>query len=304
MGMIGPAVKDSLSAHGLDVSLVEFEQNVFRDEPGYRRSLTHAIAACRPSVVLPIGHTLAMARYSELLRTETALGKALNAKKVDDNLERLLRKVMFVVADERHIRLLDSKVQCCSIARSIGIRQPAVFREDELRDSCDGGFLIGGEQSERIKVIFKRDISFGGHGVHRPMDMTALGNLVRHQSPGEPYLIEEYVDGEDCSLDVVRLPGCFYAGGYRSVCQRGNCPSESRVIIPPSDPILQKMIEAAYALLGHIGYFGVCGFDFRVDWNGEVYLLECNPRFTGGIATQIASGFDIPWLLVKDILDT
>ncbi len=44
-----------------------------------------------------------------------------------------------------------------------------------------------------------------------------------------------------------------------------------------------------------IDYEGVCGMDFRRDSQGNWYFLECNPRFTGGIDTQIAAGFDIPY---------
>ena len=45
-------------------------------------------------------------------------------------------------------------------------------------------------------------------------------------------------------------------------------------------------------------YQGVCGIDFRYDsTNNTVAYIETNARFTGGIATTIHSGFDIPWII-------
>lgn len=31
---------------------------------------------------------------------------------------------------------------------------------------------------------------------------------------------------------------------------------------------------------------------------GETYFLEANPRFSGGLETTLASGLDLPWLLL------
>ncbi len=68
MGQIGPEICRSLGAHGLDVASVPFLQNVFNDEPGYRRALSNAISSCRPKVVIPVGCQIAMARFNKLLR--------------------------------------------------------------------------------------------------------------------------------------------------------------------------------------------------------------------------------------------
>ena len=44
----------------------------------------------------------------------------------------------------------------------------------------------------------------------------------------------------------------------------------------------------------------MCGIDFRVDQkSGRVAFIEINARFTGGLATPIAAGFNIPWILYE-----
>jgi len=50
-------------------------------------------------------------------------------------------------------------------------------------------------------------------------------------------------------------------------------------------------------LLEHLGWNGVCQIDFRWDGAGEPWLIEINPRFWGGLAQSIASGWVFPvWM--------
>lgn len=253
MGSIGESVRNSLARKGLDVRLVDFPQNVFRDEPGYRRELMKALAQYRPDMILPIGHPLALARLKPLLAGQ----------------------VRIPIASEDKIVRLDGKLSASRLAARLHIPQPEIY---------DG---IG--EIERYPVIFKRDISFGGSGVFRPRSREALEKLAAHQ-PGMPYLIEEYVEGDDYSVDVLRWGGQCWASGYKTLAHQGQGPSRLResVQVPLLCQWAAMMVEA-------VDYEGVCGMDFRRDLQGNWYFLECNPRFTGGIDTQIEAGFDIPY---------
>ena len=255
MGSIGPAVRSSLEVHGLKVEIMEFPQNVFRDEFGYWRRLLKAIDACRPAMILPVGNPIALSRIRKKLPSD----------------------IIIPVEEEEKLRLLDSKVSCSSLAAELGILQPGMYSSPD-------------ETGER-QVVFKRDVSFGGHGVHLPWTKESLLNLIAHQPAGEPYLIEDYVEGTDYSADAIRWNGFFRAGCYRTVEHRGNGPSKIResVCFPELEEILKRILD-------RLDYRGICGADFRVSPEGEIYFLECNPRFTGGVETQVASGFDIAYL--------
>lgn len=212
MGDIARVAEAALAIEHIKAVHVDFPQNLFRDEPGYRRELNRAIEKYNPDVIIPIGHPLALSRMKEELSQ---------------------RGIRAVVEKEPLIRLLDSKVAFSTLVAELGITQPEIYASaDDVPADC--------------KVVFKRDVSFGGHGVHLPKSREALYNLIDHQSPGEPYLIEEFIDGEDYSVDAFR-----------------------------------------------------CGFDFKVDSNGHAYILEANPRFTAGLATQIERGFNIPYLALS-----
>ena len=61
---------------------------------------------------------------------------------------------------------------------------------------------------------------------------------------------------------------------------------------------LKAKVGYAKKLLDYVDFKGVCGIDFRYDpQTMKVAFIEVNARFTGGLATPIAAGFDIPWVL-------
>ena len=51
-------------------------------------------------------------------------------------------------------------------------------------------------------------------------------------------------------------------------------------------------------ILDKVDYKGVCGIDFKVnEKTKEAVFIEVNARFTGGLATPMAGGFDIPYIV-------
>lgn len=272
MGDIAQTVAASLQRHGLAVEAVPFLQNTFRDEQGYRRELTKALQRCQPRILIPVGHLLAAARLAHPEEGDTlspALAEALNG-------------VVFPVDTPEHIRLLDSKVQASALATRLDIPQPRLFATP---DDVDEG----------QQVVFKRDSSFGGSGVFRPSTHEALCRLAAREGT-RPYLIEEYVEGWDCSIDILRWGDTFHAACYRTLSRRqGQGPSAERE--PCARP---DVIALARRLLDAIDYRGICGMDFRIALDDDApSFLECNPRFTGGLATHLATGFDLPYLLTR-----
>lgn len=257
MGDIGDRVRESLEGHGLVVRSAGFPQNVFYDEFGYRRAMMKVLSGCHPRMIMPIGNLIAASRLGDIVP--------------DD--------VILPVPDERTVRLLDSKTGASRLATEAGVPQPQLYRSAE--DTPDR------------QMVFKRDSSFGGSGVHRPRGRESLENLIRHEN-GKPYLIEEYIEGTDCSIDVLRWGGRTMSACYKSSSELTLGPASVRERI--QSPLLE---ECASRLLDASGYYGVCGMDFRIDAGGNAYFLECNPRFTGGVGFQIENGFDIPWEFYK-----
>lgn len=275
MGDIGPVVHTHLVSRGLDACLVQFAQNTLRDEAGYRRELTRTIETIdgRRILILPIGCPTALARMR-------------------DELMGCYSNVVPIVENAAKVELLDSKLRSYEYFLRLGITVPQRYLSAD--DVPDG-----------VQTVFKRDSSFASHGVRMPSDTQSLRNLTTHHGDGQ-YLIQERIKGTEYSVDAIRFSdGRCVCGTYKvekapcryeavdhvTICNPTNSLRRTPVTMPALEAVARTVLES-------LDYNGVCGFDFIVRDDNIPYLLEANPRFTGGIATQIASGFDIPMLLL------
>lgn len=109
-------------------------------------------------------------------------------------------------------------------------------------------------------------------------------------SPGrERYIVQPFVEGRVVTVDVVRHPAsgeaCAMARAELLRTQNGAGTS----VFVFSDPELESSCRALAAALGVVG---CVNFEFIVDGDGRYHLLECNPRFSGGVAFSCMSGYD------------
>lgn len=142
--------------------------------------------------------------------------------------------------------------------------------------------------------VFKTVIGNSAKTVFFPKDSKELEKLANNYQ-GVKTLIEEKVGGTDYSVDCIRWDNFFYASTYHALITKtngGGTTTQREIVSIPELEI------AAKNLLDRVNFKGVCGLDFRYDpSSGRVAFIEINARFTGGIATPITAGFDIPWVL-------
>ncbi len=146
----------------------------------------------------------------------------------------------------------------------------------------------------KYPCVFKTVIGNSAKTVFFPKEADELEKLIKDFS-GEKTLIEEWIGGTDYSVDCVRWDGFFKASTYHALLTKtdGGGTTTQREIV--SEPALERY---AKMLLDHVDYKGVCGLDFRYDpITGKAAFIEVNARFTGGLATPITAGFDIPWIV-------
>jgi len=180
--------------------------------------------------------------------------------------------------DAEKIEILDSKIRSYELASSLGILVPSRLKNDT---------------SEPFPVVFRRDKGQGGDSVYFPKDKMALGKLCSNSKP-DSYLVTEFIPGKNVSIDVLRWKDFFFAGAYEVLLPQSKGISVCRRSIAN-----ERLVIAARTMLDAVDYQGVCGFDFRQDADGKIYFLECNPRFGAGLPSQLASGFDVPELLLR-----
>lgn len=181
---------------------------------------------------------------------------------------------------------LDDKVQASELASQAGIPQPRMYAH--------------ADEVQRFPAVFKRAEGLGGSGVYFPKNRQALEKLL---ATSRRHLIMDYVEGWDWSVDVLMgKGGCEAAFSYKVLEPRGKGFSTLRECTQRED------IKAlAVQLLSSAGWHGVCGVDFRIgDEDGQPYFLECNPRFSGGLASALEAGVELPWqlyqLTINDLL--
>lgn len=188
--------------------------------------------------------------------------------------------VTIPVAASGLLELLDDKKMACSLAASLGVPQPKMYSSPS--------------DVQSYPVVFKRVKGQGGDSVYFPANEKALLNLVSKSKQGS-YLIMDYIEGYDVCIDAIRFGNTFAASAYRVhfPLSKGVSILRESISVPLLEEYAREMLEAS-------GYEGVCGFDFRYSVKDKsFFFLECNPRFSGGIASSIASGLDLPSLLLE-----
>ena len=171
------------------------------------------------------------------------------------------------------LRRLHDKSALVELAESLGIPTPrtlVVESQDDLRAAV----------ADLDRYFARACFSRGGVSL-----LTNVGPLASqlaiedcHPTPENPWLVQEFVDGEDlCTFSVVHHGKISAHSAYvhpRELEHAGGIVFES-VVDPASLGMIRAMVDA-------VGYHGQISFDFRVGPKGPV-LIECNPRPTAGV---------------------
>lgn len=175
---------------------------------------------------------------------------------------------------------LANKAVSTEMAREAGVAVPEVYGSaDEVR---------------RYPVVLKTVMGNSAKGVFFPKTKDELLRLMEAHK-GEKMLLEEWIGGTDYSVDCVRWEGFCKTSVYHALVTKtdggGTTTQREMVDMPRLEAEAMKLLEA-------VDFHGVCGLDFRYDpASGRMAYIETNARFTGGLATPVAAGFDIPWVL-------
>ncbi len=177
---------------------------------------------------------------------------------------------------------LANKAWATEKASLVGVPVPEVFQSvDDVR---------------QYPVVYKTVIGNSAKGVYFPKNKDELLKLQELHKDDET-LLEEWIGGTDYCVDCVRWNGFWKSSVYHALVTKtdGGGTTTQREIV--SVPELERY---AKMLLDSVDFHGVCGMDFRYDPDSNrAAFIEVNARFTGGLATPVAAGFDIPWVIYK-----
>lgn len=229
----------------------------FTNEKQFLSDLTEAIKKYRPKVVIPThDESLIIAR----------------------NKEKLPKDVIIATEDYDKLNMLSNKYEATKLALSLGIPCPS-FVEDYKKHS--------------FPIVIKTKFGNSAKGVFIPKTPVEAERVFRDLAK-EDYFIEEYFKGNDYSVDCLRYNDFFYATCYKALVTKtdGGGTTTQRVIVNN-----KELIAYTKLLVDQTNYQGVCGIDYKVnEETGAIAFIEVNTRYTGGLATPIAAGFDIPYI--------
>ena len=158
------------------------------------------------------------------------------------------------------------------------------------------------DEVESYPVVFKTVIGNSAKGVYFPKSKEELLALMQEThgnvfSNDSEMLLQEWIGGTDYSVDCVRWDGFWKSSVYHALVTKtdgGGTTTQREIVAAP------ELEEYAKRLLDAVDFHGVCGLDFRYDpETGKAAFIEVNARFTGGLATPVAAGFNIPWAMYK-----
>lgn len=184
--------------------------------------------------------------------------------------------------NEQLLLNLANKAWATDKAAVVGVPVPTVY------NSAD--------DVKQYPVVYKTVIGNSAKSVYFPKNREELLKLQDLHKDDET-LLEEWIGGTDYSVDCVRWDCFWNSSVYHALVTKtdGGGTTTQREIV--NVPELEKY---AKILLDSIDFHGVCGMDFRYDpSNGRIAFIEVNARFTGGLATPVTAGFDIPWIIYK-----
>ncbi|WP_431247119.1 ATP-grasp domain-containing protein [Leifsonia xyli] len=143
-------------------------------------------------------------------------------------------------------------------------------------------------------VIVKPRSGAGSRGVRLIPDRGTLEAL----GTDESIIIQENLPGEEFSVDV--LAGLD--GEVIAAVPRSRERVDSGVSIAGRTVRRPELSDTAAAVARAIGLTGVANVQLRYSTDGVPALLEVNPRFPGAMPLTIASGVDMPSLLLDLVL--
>lgn len=235
--------------------------NPFTEEDAFIQVLKDKVAELRPRVLMPThDESVVIMRHRDEFPAD----------------------LIIPYEGEEKLLLLANKAESTELARKAGVPVPEVYKSiDEVKS---------------YPVVFKTVIGNSAKGVFFPKDREELVKLMdKHKD--EETLLEEWIGGTDYSVDCVRWDGFCKTSVYHALVTKtdgGGTTTQREIVYMP------QLEAAALKLMDAVDFHGVCGLDFRYDAeNKKIAYIETNARFTGGLATPVAAGFDIPWVVYK-----
>ncbi|MBR3376580.1 MAG: ATP-grasp domain-containing protein [Mogibacterium sp.] len=158
-----------------------------------------------------------------------------------------------------------------------------------------------GNGSRGVRIIDVNKSAFESFFNEKPNGLFSTKNEIINALQGHSFpcsiMIMQFLPGAEYSVDIVADEGRILAAVCRVGLEVASSNQTRSMVIDRPDVINQcAEVVKKLELSGNIG------FDLKEDISGNVFILEINPRLTGGIVTCLAAGANMPWLGIESWL--
>ena len=116
--------------------------------------------------------------------------------------------------------------------------------------------------------------------------------------PTEEGLLQDYIDGQEHTVDFIAFGGELCAGAQRTrIMTRGGVSTIAKV-----SPLATDVRAQLERLIEYVHYEGPGCFQFIRDPGGTIYWTDLNPRVGGGTMLTVAAGLNIPAMFIDMLI--
>jgi len=215
--------------------------------------------------------------------------------------DRILAATKTAMVDTQTLMRLHSKAQLADLAREIGIDTPEIFVPQSMDEARELVATID------LPIVVKMQQTSGAAGLRivdnrktlekEYFDVVRINNLKQGNLP----MLQRLIDGPTtCTLELCDHGAVLGEVMYRGVRTMPRTGGTTMLRESVADPACSA---AAAKIVDHLGFHGLCGFDFVVDRETErPYLVDGNCRITPAITMAYHGGCDMieAWLRLVD----
>jgi predicted ATP-grasp superfamily ATP-dependent carboligase len=182
---------------------------------------------------------------------------------------------IFPVAAVETLEKLHDKRSFCELLRDLGISHP---RTSQLRSAADAPAV-----TMPFPVIVKPVSGEGGCGVLKMNSASELGLYLKSRGSKTlfPLVVQEFIDSSDAGISILAQNGNVVAWTIQRWIGRARLEFVKH----------KEILEVTKKIVRETSFSGVAHFDILIEnKTGEMYVLECNPRFWGSLHVSVWSG--------------
>lgn len=250
------------------------------DAPDFDRALLQALDHYRIDLLMPVGAKA----FEHLVPLKP----------------RIVPSCQMISVEPEQLTLCLSKPATYELAQSLGVPVPKTWRprsRAELRELARDAsvpyprVIKGAKEMGSSLVVYVNDAA--------ELEMKFFETCERHGfvEVADWPIVQEYVAGVGCGFFAVYDRGqCGPTFQHRRVREM---PPTGGYSVAAESFWHEQLLTYGKRLLDHLKWHGVAMVEFKLKANGELVLMEINPKFWGSLDLALEAGVDFPLELVR-----